>query len=1432
MGIVLFVLGMLMGVETILTPERLTPLVEKMATRSLQNCEVNIDRVELKAVTTFPFVHAKVDNLVIVSTVRQGLDEGTRSALPEYTDTVLSVRRFEGGLNLIKVFSNELELSDVTITHPSANLVVIDEETTNFDIIPERKDKEKPFDWKDLPVISLKRFEIVDPGDVRFYNFETDTELKATLSEASLDGSASPYYSLHFDGNVDMGEDFMAIFNLPDLRFKLNGSLKWSQQEPTRLALNDFDVRFSIFGFKVNTDIDFSNGILFNTLQADFLPLDVTQILSILPEEIARELGIPTESDVNTNAVVDMSLCFDRPWLASSDVVSPFTLTAEVPRCRFDGYGISASDFAAKATVQLLSPWNMSEGAPDMTVTLDIPETDVAYKDVSLQGLTAQAVVTLPKNEDEQADVDVRRFHVRNIEGNGLNIKDLDADIDVALGETPDDEDEMRPIDLSVKIAPVNIATNEISLTNVRADLKLHLDSYNPQMAIAVKVPYGKISSSKISFNGLTANALIGLPTEERDVADIDVRYLHLDRFDGYDLAINNFTADVDVSLGQTPDDGNGSRPMAAKIRVPSVGVIYKGTEFASFDADAILHVPSGGFVNAYLDINSARMKSEAVTLTIKGRLSNIVNDPTFHGNFDTHTDISKLPYDLLKLAKGSLSGLLSANLEVRGSQSMLSPQNFHKIYLKGDVSLDNVYWISADTLNMIDLQHALVHLDTQQNVADPTKAGIDSLMRIDLKVDTALILHSDISMNLSNLEMNLSAKDTYNSTTNVRVAPLGGSIALKAFNMLKTNDSTVVRMRDMTGSMLVEAYRNDISKPQFTFDLDLNHVAAGKKATRMLVDRAHTHLVARKLSEAPKKPNARVAPYSPRQMYPQMPPDSVIRYALMIHNRRPRSPFPRVHEVYESKDQADIIDWGASPMFKVFLNDWTFKGNLTSDRGALFTPYIPVRNRMRGIDVSFNNDTVRINNLQYKMGHCDFTVNGVVTNMRKAFSTDVASEPLRVNFEVLSDTLDVNQITETMVAMSTLMQSKTVSPLHEKRLSAALDDVSSIEESTNLIEKHLAMLTANAPDTLMPLLIPENMDAQFTVKANNLRYSDFEFKDMSGRILAYGGALSLENIKARSVVGDIDLSALYTGLHPDELRFGFDLKVSDFHLHRFLKLVPAVDSLIPVMRDFRGTIGADVVATTDLDNRMNLVLPSLNAAIKIKGDSLELTTPEKLNWLAKWIVFDDKKRSFIDEISVQMTVQDEQINIFPFVFSFDHYKLGVLGYNDFDMNFNYHIAVLKSPIPFKFGINIAGNPDKFHVKLGGAKFGDQQMRQIAIVDTTRINLMNEINKVFRRGARDARLAHLKFADKPYAASIDLEVGALTHSDSLKFIREGLIEVPEATPTKSQMPATRKEDKSRDTSLQLWLPFIVLPAVLTTNSSSVRRRKNDRKNSA
>jgi hypothetical protein len=200
------------------------------------------------------------------------------------------------------------------------------------------------------------------------------------------------------------------------------------------------------------------------------------------------------------------------------------------------------------------------------------------------------------------------------------------------------------------------------------------------------------------------------------------------------------------------------------------------------------------------------------------------------------------------------------------------------------------------------------------------------------------------------------------------------------------------------------------------------------------------------------------------------------------------------------------------------------------------------------------------------------------------------------------------------------------------------------------------------------------------------------------------------------------------------------------------------------------------------------------------------LIDPETFKIMSKWLMFKDKNKNVIDHMAVQMTVEDNVMQLYPFIFDFDRYRLGVQGSNDLAMNFNYHVAVLKSPIPFKFGINIKGNADKYKVRLGRAKFNEKTALQVTTIDTTRVNLVKQIQNVFRRGVRNSNFARVNVDEIKRSAKLATEDDTLSHLDSLRFIQEGLIEAPDTIQSeevlkekaRSRKSSKNKKNKNKD----------------------------------
>ena len=207
-----------------------------------------------------------------------------------------------------------------------------------------------------------------------------------------------------------------------------------------------------------------------------------------------------------------------------------------------------------------------------------------------------------------------------------------------------------------------------------------------------------------------------------------------------------------------------------------------------------------------------------------------------------------------------------------------------------------------------------------------------------------------------------------------------------------------------------------------------------------------------------------------------------------------------------------------------------------------------------------------------------------------------------------------------------------------------------------------------------------------------------------------------------------------HTARH-DQGYVGFDFRLHNVNIGKLIDFIPSLDTVVPMLRSFEGMVDFDVAAETVLDSCLNIRIPTLRSAMHVKGDSLVLMDGETFAEISKMLLFKNKKRNLFDHIEANITVQDGNVTIYPFLVEIDRYKAAVGGTQGLDMNFDYHISVLKSPIPLvKLGINITGNLDDMKIRLGKAKYKDA-VTPVAIraVDSTRINMGRQIVRDFQQ---------------------------------------------------------------------------------------------------
>ena len=133
MALVLLVFGILIYTVKILQPDRLTPIVERVAS-SVLDADISIDRAELSLRGHYPFLYLDVEGLDVVSRDMLSLPDSVRASLPQYADTLLSVKNISGGVNLLKLTQGVVSLQKLRIDSPRLTIVDVGHGVSNYNI--------------------------------------------------------------------------------------------------------------------------------------------------------------------------------------------------------------------------------------------------------------------------------------------------------------------------------------------------------------------------------------------------------------------------------------------------------------------------------------------------------------------------------------------------------------------------------------------------------------------------------------------------------------------------------------------------------------------------------------------------------------------------------------------------------------------------------------------------------------------------------------------------------------------------------------------------------------------------------------------------------------------------------------------------------------------------------------------------------------------------------------------------------------------------------------------------------------------------------------------------------------------------------------------------------------------------------------------------
>lgn len=390
---------------------------------------------------------------------------------------------------------------------------------------------------------------------------------------------------------------------------------------------------------------------------------------------------------------------------------------------------------------------------------------------------------------------------------------------------------------------------------------------------------------------------------------------------------------------------------------------------------------------------------------------------------------------------------------------------------------------------------------------------------------------------------------------------------------------------------------------------------------------------------------------------------------------------FERIHldtDVENDKDQDD------------FFQQWLINGFINIDNGLIATTFLNHPIQIPAIKMDFEPERIDIKDSRMIIDNSDFSLSGAFDNVLSYFRGDSI---LRGNFNFVSTTTDIMQLM-TMTSGIGIEDDEAAEAINVNQLEAESQNTKMPDDSGNY-------------EFTGPYMVPEGIDISLATNINQAIWGPDTATSIRGDVRISDGILLLDDIRFTTPAARMQMTAMYRTPRKNHLFLGLDYHMLDIEIERLLQMIPEIDTIMPMLRSFRGAGEFHMAIESYLDSTYTLKMSTLRGAASIRGKDLVLMDGETFSEIASTLRFSKKAENRVDSLSAEFTIFRNEIDVYPFLIVMDRYEAVVGGRHNLDMSFNYHISLINSPLPIRLGIDVSGTMDNLSYRLASPRYAE-----------------------------------------------------------------------------------------------------------------------------
>lgn len=471
------------------------------------------------------------------------------------------------------------------------------------------------------------------------------------------------------------------------------------------------------------------------------------------------------------------------------------------------------------------------------------------------------------------------------------------------------------------------------------------------------------------------------------------------------------------------------------------------------------------------------------------------------------------------------------------------------------------------------------------------------------------------------------------------------------------------------------------------------------------------------------------------------------------------------VEEVYplEEMELAGLItaDMKAagrlSDLEKQRYDNFSAAGTFVVEGMALDMPSLPPVKLHRAA-ATITPSAMTLGELNLTVGASDLKANGQLTNYLGYL---LQGSMLGGRLYLHSELLDLNELLTAMASEEAAEEQPTASQSTQK--------------------------TAPSTDASMAVAIPENLSLSLATDIGKILFQKMSIERVAGEVRVAEGVLSLNKLAMGLFEGEATASGTYMAKEdPKHPVLTMNLGLEKASFQQTFNQLEMVQQLVPIFAKTGGDYSLALDLTTQLDEQLSPVMPSVNASGVIRSENIRLQNIELFGKLADALKYEPLRNVEAKDVKITFAIKDGRLATQPFDMKIGATAMTLSGSTGLDQTIDY-TAVVTLPkgaaggVLSKVNVSIGGTFTKPEIKLGVKEAAQEAAKSVVDQQIQKLTGSETLSEELAKQAENLRAEAQRAGEKLVAAA--------------ETQREKLIEEASTKGTLAQIAAKAAGDK-------------------------------------